>query len=69
VILSCASGRRSLAAAEQLAEAGYAAPINLTGGFSGRRNPIGALLEPGWVDAGLPVEQEAPGRTWAELRR
>ena len=64
VIVSCASGRRSLRACQALQQLGYSATINLIGGFDGAREPSGALVSPGWCDAGLPVSTEAGDRGW-----
>jgi rhodanese-related sulfurtransferase len=68
LVVGCAHGVRSLHAARMLAAAGYAHVVDQLAGFEGARDPFGGLSEPGWADAGLPVEHDAPGATWAELR-
>lgn len=45
VYLICASGNRSMVAAELLQRAGFAQPVNVRGGTSA------------WVRAGLPIER------------
>jgi len=66
--LGCKSGGRSLRAAEYLAAQGWSHLVDMQGGFDGERDMGGRVLVPGWRDAGLPVETEAPGRTWEELK-
>ena len=39
---------------------GFRDVANVKGGFSGLRDPLGRVAEPGWADAGLPVAVEAP---------
>lgn len=56
VYVGCASGQRSFQAASLMRGAGYAQVANVDGGFSGKRDPFGNLIEPGWVDCGLAVE-------------
>ena len=51
LVLSCAAGRRSMMAAEQLAAAGWQNLISLRGGWGGNDD------DPGWLAAGLPVER------------
>jgi hypothetical protein len=33
---------------------------NVKGGYAGMRDPMGRSIDPGWAEAGLPVETEAP---------
>lgn len=69
IIAGCRSGARSLQAAMLLEQAGFTDVTNLSGGFLGRTNEAGMKEEPGWVDAGLPVEREAQaGHDFAALR-
>lgn len=56
LVLGCAAGGRSLAAAKMLAEAGYKQVVDQRCGFGGARGPDGRLAETGWKDAGLPVK-------------
>jgi hypothetical protein len=39
---------------------GFTDVANVRGGFGGMRDPGGRLIDPGWVDAGLPVETGHP---------
>lgn len=68
VVLSCAMGGRSMRACHVLEAAGYARLVNMVGGFSGFRGPDGALVVPGWIDAGLPVANEVGDAAWERLR-
>ena len=54
VYVGCASGQRSFQAATLMESAGYEAVVNVDGGFSGKRDPFGTLVQPGWMDCGLP---------------
>ena len=68
VLVGCQSGGRSAQACALLGRLGYGDVANVVGGFGGGRDAAGRPVR-GWKDAGLPVETEAPGRTWEELRR
>ncbi len=68
LVLGCASGVRSLRAAEMLQAAGYTDVLDMRGGWNGERDASGRTAVPGWKDAGLPIETEAPGRGWEELK-
>src|SRR4051794_38742234 len=67
LVVGCKSGARSMRAAEALIAAGYTDVIDQRAGFEGPRDPFGALAEAGWGPAGLPVETETPGCSYAEL--
>jgi rhodanese-related sulfurtransferase len=69
LVLGCRSGARSLRAAEMLASAGYTSVVDQRAGFEGPRDPMGRPIEPGWKDAGLPVETATPGGSYAELKQ
>lgn len=69
IVVGCRSGQRSMRAAQALVSAGYTAVVDQRAGFDGVRDAFGALSEPGWAPAGLPVEQSTPGASYAELRR
>ncbi len=56
LLLGCQVGGRSAQAAHLLASAGYQNVANVLGGFAGMPGPVPAE---GWVQAGLPVEEEA----------
>ena len=60
LLLGCQSGIRSARAAEALAAAGYSELANVRGGYGGVRDPFGRVVEKGWLDLGLPVEQGSP---------
>jgi len=55
IVVGCASGVRSLAAAQLLVERGFLHVCEQRAGMSGVRDPFGRVREPGWRDAGLPV--------------
>ncbi len=68
LVVGCRSGSRSLRAAEMMATWGYTSVVDMAGGFEGERDVLGRPV-PGWRPSGLPVELEAPGRTWEELKK
>jgi rhodanese-related sulfurtransferase len=57
LLLGCASGARSLRAAEILLQAGWTDVVDFQPGFEG------------WRHARFAVETAAPGRTWEELKK
>jgi rhodanese-related sulfurtransferase len=69
ILVGCRSGQRSLRAAEAMISAGYTNVIDQRAGFEGPRDAFGAVVEPGWGPAGLPVEQVTAGASYAELRQ
>jgi rhodanese-related sulfurtransferase len=69
LVLGCKAGVRSLRAAQALVAAGFTNVIDQRAGWDGVRSPFGQLVEPGWLQNGLPREDGAPaGRTWADLQ-
>jgi len=69
IVTGCKMGGRSLRAAEMLAAAGYGSVVDLVGGFGGEYNHMRQLVNPGWSQSGLSVEETAqPGRSYEELR-
>lgn len=63
-VLGCQGGNRSMRAAEMLAADGYAEVIEQRAGFGGTQS------EPGWANAGLPVENgPAPARDWEAMKK
>ena len=60
LIVGCKSGGRSASACQVLAASGYKNLWNMDGGFSGRADPGGRVLQPGWLTLGLPVEKDGP---------
>ena len=60
LLVGCQSGQRSARAAEALVAAGYTCVANVRGGFGGVRDQFGRVVEKGWLELGLPVEQGSP---------
>ena len=56
IIVGCQMGGRSQYAADLLMEAGFKDVSNMQGGFGGAKDPMGRVVEPGWVQLNLPVE-------------
>jgi rhodanese-related sulfurtransferase len=69
LVIGCKAGGRSARAAEMMAQAGYTNLADQRAGFDGSRNAFGALTEPGWAPAGLPVEAVTPGGSYEEIRK
>jgi rhodanese-related sulfurtransferase len=78
VVIGCQSGRRSLAAAQRLIEAGVVSSelptsgaahvVDQRAGFAGVRDAFGKLVEAGWQGAGLPISYEPEvGTSYREL--
>jgi rhodanese-related sulfurtransferase len=68
LLIGCQVGGRSLRAANMLCGMGFTDVVNVRGGFMGARDPLGRTIDPGWVEAGLPVETGQPnGRAYADL--
>lgn len=57
LIVACAAGGRSLKAAKLLSEHGYSNIVDMLGGFSGKRSPLGGFEHEGWAQQELPVEE------------
>ena len=69
LLLGCQSGARSARAAEILSAAGFTDVSNVCGGFGGAYTDIGEVIERGWLESGLPVDQGKPeGRSYSDLR-
>jgi rhodanese-related sulfurtransferase len=67
LIIGCRSGSRSHVALALLEQAGFQTLVELRHGFLGARDGFGRRL-PGWVQAGLPVEDGDPeARSYARL--
>jgi len=58
IIVGCQAGPRSNAAAGFLQQAGFHDVSNMSGGFGGMRDPMGAVIAPGWASSGLPVSND-----------
>lgn len=69
LVVGCMAGGRSQRACEMLEAAGYTDLTNVRGGFGGARDASGALVVPGWRDAGLPVSTELDEVTYAVQRK
>lgn len=68
VFVGCASGQRSYQAAGLMRAAGYEGVVNVDGGFSGKRDPFGSLLQAGWAECDLPVSSGDGGeRSYSNL--
>jgi rhodanese-related sulfurtransferase len=66
--LGCASGQRSHQAAMLLQSAGYETVFNVDGGFSGKHDPFGAVLQEGWSQCGLPMaDGDGDERSYSHL--
>lgn len=59
LLIGCQMGGRSMRAAQALAAAGFTDISNVAGGFGGARDQAGQVVEKGWAELGLPVEQGA----------
>jgi rhodanese-related sulfurtransferase len=68
LVIGCATGRRSLAAARQLREAGFARVVDMRPGYDGIRDPFGQVKERGWAAAGLSTELVTKDGSWDALR-
>jgi rhodanese-related sulfurtransferase len=69
IVVGCATGVRSLRAAELLLAAGFTDVLDQRAGMEGSRGPFGNLLEPGWTEAGLPVASGPDAGSLAALQR
>ena len=68
IYIGCTSGQRSHQAATLLQSAGYETVFNIDGGFSGKRDPFGVVLQEGWQQAGLPcTEGDGEERSYSYL--
>jgi rhodanese-related sulfurtransferase len=67
IVVGCASGVRSLRAAELLLAAGFTEIVEQRAGMEGARGAFGNLVEPGWIDASLPVASGSDAGSFAAL--
>lgn len=68
LLIGCQVGGRSMRAAQMLRAMGFTDVINVRGGFMGMRDPMGRVIDAGWVEVGLPIEEGEPaGRAYADL--
>ncbi len=56
VVVGCARGARSAAAARVMHHAGYTHVRNMSAGWDGRSDAFGSCTRPGWKALGLPVQ-------------
>lgn len=69
LVVGCASGVRSLRAAQLLRERGFARVVELRAGMDGVRDAFGRVKEKGYRAESLPLAtRAAPGRSHAEVR-
>ncbi len=69
VYVGCGSGQRSAQAVQLLRAQGYEQVINVDCGYSGKRDPTGNLIAPGWQQLKLPSDYDDGGeRSYASLR-
>ncbi len=70
LIVGCKAGGRSMRAAELLVSAGFVNVMDQRAGFDGVRDGFGEVTEPGWSQAGLPIERGQPaGRNYRDLEK
>ena len=70
LLIGCQVGGRSMRASQMLEAFGFTDVTNVKGGYAGMRDHMGRSLDPGWAEAGLPVETEAPlAQTYDELAK
>ncbi len=55
LIIGCAAGPRSYLACQILEQVGYQNLANVDGGFSGKRDMFGNVVQKGWAELGFPV--------------
>jgi len=68
LLIGCQVGGRSAQAAQILSGQGFSDVTNVVGGYSGARDQMTGAIVEGWSQAGLPVETDAPGRTYDDVR-
>lgn len=69
LLIGCQAGGRSMRAAQMLDASGFASVSNVRGGFGGAHDPMsGRVIDPGWMESGLPVEGGNPaGSAYGDL--
>ena len=55
VYIGCTSGQRSHQAATLMQSAGFRTIFNVDGGFTGKHDPFGGVIQSGWTQCGLPT--------------
>jgi len=61
LLIGCQMGGRSMRAAQMLDAFSFADVANVRGGFGGAHDPNGRMIEAGWEESGLPVD-DAPAK-------
>jgi rhodanese-related sulfurtransferase len=59
LLIGCQMGGRSMRAAQMLDAFGFADVANVRGGYGGAHDPTGRIIDAGWAESGLPVD-DAP---------
>jgi len=68
LVLGCAAGIRSMHSCDLLEAGGFTKLANMDGGYSGRREPSGQMVQEGWASHGYPSTLDPEeGRTYAAL--
>lgn len=60
LLIGCQVGGRSMRASQMLESFGFEDVTNVRGGYGGARDPMGRIIDPGWVESSLPTETDAP---------
>ncbi len=68
LVVGCMAGGRSAKAVEAMAAAGFTALADQRAGYKGTKDSFGAVTEPGWEGAGLPIETATAGGSYGEIR-
>ena len=68
LIIGCQMGGRSARSAMMLEDAGFSDLRDMHAGWGGIRDPFGQIVETGWAESGLPVEDgSGDERSYANL--
>jgi rhodanese-related sulfurtransferase len=68
LLVGCQMGGRSVRAAQMLAASGFVDVANVRGGYGGAHDPTGRIIDAGWAESGLPVDDApAPGAAYRDL--
>lgn len=68
IIVACKAGSRSAQAARALESAGFSKVLDMTAGFSGKKDAFGAPI-PGWQAEGREIEMDAEEEQTYQARR
>jgi rhodanese-related sulfurtransferase len=69
VVVGCATGMRSMRAAQWLLQAGFTDVVDQRAGMEGARNAFGGVTEKGWAGQGLPTSQGPDAGSFAEVAK